>query len=545
MTWRLTLRAGLPVGDRDLALTELRHVCDGVAEEPDGTVVALALRVPLADATRRLAFVQTLVGPRPADLAPAPWWTAVGDQVCAVPQLALGELLTLSKAEPSADEANAWVSALATGEWTPTQRKALARKRTSTPHAHGLHTYKAKFFPRMVRSRLHVALDAVPPGPNGQRLVLDPFSGSGTTALEASALGVASVGVDIDPLSVTISRAKRALLRLDPQVLDDQVAACLAAPVTEPEPYALPPWMARKWDRKGLQDERVVIERDIATWRDTLLAVQEPQLRAVLAACLSDALVRKFNVRMMGTGVGRFALEVRQRSLGSLVETALNRAVRARRVLAALDTVWGPERGAIQLLRGTATALELPDASVSVVLTSPPYLPASSGREAYLIGKSISLTALGLMTADEIAGAETGSVGSMKAAAGDEDGELPSAVHDLVAWLQGDELRRIKAAPTLRYHRDLLLALRETRRVLVPGGQALWVIGKGSTFYRFKTREVLYQVHCDAIFRELAERAGLQVVDQTDVRLEKQNRNARPRSLDDYYESVITLHRRA
>jgi len=435
------------------------------------------------------------------------------------------------------------VQALADDDPTPVQRKALARKQTSTPHLHGLHTYKAKFFPRMVRARLHVALDGVPAGPDGQRTVLDPFSGSGTTAFEASDLGAPAVGVDLDPLSVAIARAKRALLRIDADVLADAARVAVAKPCSDPGPYALPPWMAKKWDRKGLSDERLAVEQDIATWRDTLLAASDPGLRSVMAACLSDALVRKFNVRMMGTGVGRFALEVRQRSLGSLVSSALERAVKARRVLAALEGVWSQARAPIQLLRGDATALDVPDASVSVVLTSPPYLPASSGREAYLIGKSISLTALGLLTAEEIAGAETGSVGSMKAAAGQETEALPDAVHQLVAWLQADELRRIKAAPTLRYHRDLLRALRETRRVLVPGGQALYVIGKGSTFYRFKTREVLYQVHCDAIFRELATLAGLEVVDQTDVRLEKQNRNARPRSLDDYYESVITLGR--
>ena len=301
--------------------------------------------------------------------------------------------------------------------------------------------------------------------------------------------------------------------------------------------------MARKWERKGKVTEQRALEKEIATWRDTLLACRDPALRTVLAACLSDALVRKFNVRMMGTGVGRFALEVRQRSIGSLVGSALQRALRARSVIDVLDATWGPTPGRIQLLRGTATGLDVPDASVSVVLTSPPYLPASSGREAYLVGKSISLTALGLLSADEIARAETDSVGSMKAAAGAENQPLPDAVWKLVRWLEQDDLRRIKAAPTLRYYRDLLQALRETRRVLVPGGQALYVIGKCSTFYRFRTREVLYRVACDDIFRALAEQAGLTVVGQSDVRLEKRNRNARPRSLDDYYESVITLRR--
>jgi SAM-dependent methyltransferase len=542
--WQITLRDGLPEGDRALALAEVRHLFTGVVDQPNGSLAAESSKVPLETAARRLAFVQILRGPHNQDPS-APWSTPYQGRICAVPQMAMGELLTLSDDPPGPAQAQDWVRALASGETTAAQRKALARKRTSTPHVHGLHTYKAKFFPRMVRSRLQMALDQAPPGPQGPQLVLDPFSGSGTTVVEAASLGTDSIGVDIDPLSVAIARSKRSLMHVDSDTLKAEIERCLADRVREPGPYQLPPWMARKWNRHGHQEARLEIERTIAQWRDTLRACPDPHVRNVLMVCLSDALVRKFNVRMMGTGVGRFALEIRKRSLASLVESALKRAIKARSVIDAMDTTWGSSTGRIRLLRGDATALDLPDGTVSVVLTSPPYLPGSSGREAYLIGKSISLTALGLMTSEEIASTETDSVGSMKAAADSHHTVLPGAVHDLVNWLFQDDLRRIKAAPTLRYYRDLLKSLRETRRVLAPRGLALYVIGKASTFYRFKTREILYTVACDDIFRELALLADLEVIDQTDVRLEKKNRNARPRSLDDYYESVITLRRPA
>ncbi len=539
--WHLVLRAGLPTSDRDLALAEVTHLFEGVQLRLDGQLTAAGLRVPLVDAVRRLAFVQTLAGPRPARLDAAPWWTSTAAGLVAVPELAAAELLTLGATEPV--ELGGLTAGLAAATPGPRLRRALDRKTTSTPHAHGLHKYKARFFPRMVRAQLHVALDRVPAGPDGERLVLDPFVGSGTTTLECSRLGVPSVGIDIDPLSVTISRGKRALTRIDPGDLSSATERLLGTPKGTGEPYHFPPWMARKWERKGEETALAELSAEIAHWRRGVHAETDPALRLILSVCLSDALVRKFNVRMMGTGVGRFALEVRQRRIGTLLGSNLRRAVHAAEVLETLDSGYRPKRTAQQVLRGTATSLDVPDASVSLILTSPPYLPASSGREAYLVGKSIPLTALGLMTSEEIATAETDSVGSMKAAAGEEDAPLPSAVHDLVAWLENDELRRIKAAPTLRYYRDMLRALREARRVLVPGGEALFVIGKASIFYRFKTREVLYRVACDEIFRDLAARAGFEVVDQVDVRLEKKNRNARPRSLDDYYESVVTLRR--
>ena len=53
--------------------------------------------------------------------------------------------------------------------------------------------------------------------------------------------------------------------------------------------------------------------------------------------------------------------------------------------------------------------------SQGFILTSPPYLPAASGREAYLFSKSIALTALGLMSVDEIESGRSKVMGSMKA----------------------------------------------------------------------------------------------------------------------------------
>jgi ubiquinone/menaquinone biosynthesis C-methylase UbiE len=86
-------------------------------------------------------------------------------------------------------------------------------------------------------------------------------------------------------------------------------------------------------------------------------------------------------------------------------------------------------------------------------------------------------------------------------------------------------------------------ALTEMGRVLLPGGRAVVVTGKQSTFYRFATREALYVVPAAAILAEEAERAGFEVSALHDIQLKKANMNARPRSLDDYYETLIMLRR--
>ncbi|MBD3191167.1 MAG: hypothetical protein GF308_11005 [Candidatus Heimdallarchaeota archaeon] len=67
---------------------------------------------------------------------------------------------------------------------------------------HYMHPYKGKFHPKMVRALLNY----VYPKENG--VILDNFSGSGTLLVEASYLGLDSLGVEINPLSTLMSNVK-------------------------------------------------------------------------------------------------------------------------------------------------------------------------------------------------------------------------------------------------------------------------------------------------------------------------------------------------
>lgn len=66
---------------------------------------------------------------------------------------------------------------------------------------HTFHKYPAKFIPHIPRWAIKfVSKDKL--------LVIDPFCGSGTTNLEAFLLGYPSIGFDIDPLALLISKVK-------------------------------------------------------------------------------------------------------------------------------------------------------------------------------------------------------------------------------------------------------------------------------------------------------------------------------------------------
>jgi DNA modification methylase len=67
---------------------------------------------------------------------------------------------------------------------------------------HWIYPYKGKFHPQMVRALLNYL------GLGEGETVLDPFVGSGTTALEAQLLGVNCIGIDASPLCVLQSKVK-------------------------------------------------------------------------------------------------------------------------------------------------------------------------------------------------------------------------------------------------------------------------------------------------------------------------------------------------
>lgn len=67
---------------------------------------------------------------------------------------------------------------------------------------HGYHRYPAKFIPQIV-SRLAKKYT------KEKDLIIDPFGGCGTTLVESKVLGRRSVGVDINPVAVLITKVKK------------------------------------------------------------------------------------------------------------------------------------------------------------------------------------------------------------------------------------------------------------------------------------------------------------------------------------------------
>jgi len=147
-----------------------------------------------------------------------------------------------------------------------------------------------------------------------------------------------------------------------------------------------------------------------------------------------------------------------------------------------------------------------------------------------------------LMDAETIDATEQAQMGSVVGAGQIDD--CPAEARELVAWLETDPSRRVKAQPTARYFADLQRALSEMARVLQTGGQCAVVVASRHVFYRYRTREVVRAVKNAEIVAQMGVRAGLELTHTVPVELRKRNAVARPRARDSYAETVLEFRKR-
>lgn len=213
-----------------------------------------------------------------------------------------------------------------------------------------LHPYPAKFI-SAIPARL---LDLFPPDEG--TAVFDPFCGSGTTMLEAKRRGFASVGVDLNPIAIMISRVK---LGPRPGYLVDAAEAVAekAERIRKPMIPDIP--NLDHWFKKDVQEA-------VASLSDTIREADKGVVDCLRLA-LSSILVRVSNQ----DSDTRYAA-VEKKITGADVSAHFIRAV--KKIDAALE-----ERDAkdapFEVIEGDVLALtpEKIGRPIGTVITSPPY----------------------------------------------------------------------------------------------------------------------------------------------------------------------------
>lgn len=483
-------------------------------------------KIPLNQIIKLTSFIQEIW--TSSEQEEKSYVSKVDGLYCIIPFMAMCEIMTNCKHldESSSSEIT---DVLASGKVVDKlYLNAVTKSLSSNTHLHQIHVYKAKFFPRFVRSLIVSNLDL---NNIEDKTICDPFMGSGTAVVECSLMGMQSIGMDIDPLSCFIAKVK-----------SNFACGCEMEFESLLKHFKFPSIFNKKFEKKEMLGLKEQYESEINEEIDEINRKTGDE-KTIHAIALSDALTRKFNIRMMGTGCGRFALEIRTTPIHSMVQKNILVIHNMMRILELLkrDYKIRPVKANVMCLDSTKREI---DKKVDLIVTSPPYVPSSSGREDYLIGKLISSTALGFIQEGNVDSFSKCSMGSMDSDDVSDLDNLPESVKNLYEWLLQDKLRCIKAKPIVSYYSSIRNSLKKDLEMIKDDGKVVYIIGKKSIFYNFTTKKVVYTIECDKIFKEIASQVGFDVVNAIDVELKKRNKNARPRSIDQYYETAIVLKKR-
>ncbi len=199
---------------------------------------------------------------------------------------------------------------------------------------HWIYPYKGKFHPQMIRALLNILKV------EAEETVLDPFIGSGTTAVEAQLLGINCIGRDVSPLCVLQSKVKTESVQAIDKIKEHREEATTAFKQSNSAGSSA----AKEPNEKG--------------YREFLDSINDEQVRnfylmARLVAVSDSARRRRDIVKAFDKNL-------------ALMIASVEDYRRAKDEL-------GLQLGSMDISQGDARQLRLKDSSVQGIVTSPPY----------------------------------------------------------------------------------------------------------------------------------------------------------------------------
>lgn len=437
-------------------------------------------------------------------------------------------------------------------------------KRQSTRYsAHGLHEYRGKFHPHIVRVIGNLL------GVSSGAWVADPFCGSGTTLLEAAHAGWNAIGIDTNPLGTFISNTKIGALRVDPSILSAECErlANRLLELTHGIDFEAPfvPAVARRVGRSLSRNPLPNLEyleawfpisvlQQLAAIQECISEIASAEVRNIARVVLSDCLREvslqdpaDLRIRRRKDARGNYpAIPIFVAALTARVATVM----KARELLPPLSTrqeaLLGDSR------QGMPRQARLPKAQrlFDGVITSPPYATALP----YIDTQRLSLAFLGFVDRVQIRQLEAELIGAREitgrdrraeeAALARADDSLPPEVVALcrralqLAASPQDGFRR-KNVPALlfRYFRDMRAVFASMIQHVRPGGFFAALVGPNKSTLGGEVIEI----DTPSLLAAVAERVGWQCSEL--VQLDAYQRFDLHRSNSITREALIVLRR--
>jgi site-specific DNA-methyltransferase (cytosine-N4-specific) len=398
----------------------------------------------------------------------------------------------------------------------------LPNRRCLRYGSHGLHEYRGKFFPQLVRAFINIA--KVPQG----GLVADPFSGSGTTAVESMLSNRTSIGVDMNPLSVFMARTKCSILNVSVSDLEraysavrtkllatDTVIATSSHPSDRtPEDIAyLTAWFDRRVLGELEQIRLCIRHTTSGAVQNFMLLILSNILRRVSWQKDDDLRVRKEIKFVDDIDPVKEYLEELGRSVRLLLaflrqepERAVGKFNIAEGDSRMLNRVWGKWAG-----------------GVDVVITSPPYATALP----YLDTDRLSLCFLGLLARPEHRRRDQNMIGNREITDKMrrdywecfrlDQYQSPASIRSLISEIKSlndstDVGFRRKNLPSLlyKYFDDMRQVFLGIHAILKPGASAFVVVGNNHTIAGGQKVEIMTV----NLLADLAKTVGFHLVEE-------------------------------
>ena len=306
---------------------------------------------------------------------------------------------------------------------------------------------------------------------DGAGVVLDPMAGSGTVLRHAGDMGHTAIGFDVDPLAVLISRVWTTPVcddRIESVYRDVLSAALSCDPAdtrlswieddNETQPFI------DYWFGKEQEGELKCISWALDDRSRTSVSEETRACLDVLKVALSRIIVTKERC----ASLARDTSHSRPHKVASVSDYSVYRGFERSVHEVRKRLLTNPPKRSCSISLGDARNLEVSDASVDMVITSPPYLNAID----YLRGHRMSLVWLGHRLSD-LRAIRSGSVGAERG-----PDAFQGDVEDIVEAMGHIEgLPRRQAGMVKRYAHDINRMVREVSRVLKPGMCATFVVG--------------------------------------------------------------------
>lgn len=359
-------------------------------------------------------------------------------------------------------------------------RKLTNWMKSGDQFTHYIHPYPAKLLPCI--ANFFSGLDNMPE----EKSLLDPFCGSGTTCLEGSLAGYNVLHADANPLARLITEVKTTpysvdKLRLNLELIVGEASVKSSAPEVHIVNHEL--WYSGS-NKKKLE---ILIE--------TINEICDDFTVNFFKVCFS-AVAKKFSYADPAISVPvklkakeNFSKKRNEAILERLdwIDTAcvmeeffkfassnIERVENTNRLYPERRVSQSAGFDAKKLVSKSDGKTEMPDCSVSCIISSPPY----GSAQKYIRASSLSLNWLQLAGPKELSALEALSIGREHVPASrlvDYNLKLDAEYQKFIDQVHYINPRRAKI--NYYYLIELMLSLKEMARVLCPGGRIVIVIG--------------------------------------------------------------------